>query len=507
MSLRLRATWVPFAFFGLMIEKVLPNMNTTLLVFVILYLVATMALGMYAGTRIKSTADFAIAGRSLPLAMVITTTFATWFGAETVMGIPAKFVDGGLNAVIEDPFGASMCLVLVGAFFASRLYKMSLLTIGDFYRHRYGTGVEVFCSIAIILSYLGWVAAQITALGLVFAVLSGGAISPELGMVIGTALVLVYVMVGGMLAVAWTDFVQMVVLVIGLSFIAWLAADQAGGAGQVIALAEQQDWFKILPEHTAHGWIWFIAAAITMMFGSIPQQDVFQRVMSAKDSDTARKGAIIGGFSYLAFAFVPMFIVASALIIMPAETKELLANDPQKVLPTLILSKMPLVAQIFFFGALVSAIKSTSSATLLAPSTSFVENILKNIRPGMNDRQVLLAMRITLFVFTALVLTYAIVMQGTAIYDLVSAAYQIPLVGAFVPLVFGLYWSRATTQGAILSIMLGIGTLALFTFDTALGEAFPGQLAGLGMALAGMLGGSLMPQFIGDHRARQASLA
>ena len=482
-------------------------MNTTLLVFVILYLVGTMALGMYAGTRIKSTADFAIAGRSLPLAMVITTTFATWFGAETVMGIPAKFVEGGLNAVIEDPFGASMCLVLVGAFFASRLYKMSLLTIGDFYRHRYGKGVEIFCSVAIILSYLGWVAAQITALGLVFAVLSGGAISPELGMVIGTALVLVYVMVGGMLAVAWTDFVQMVVLVIGLSFIAWLAAEQAGGAGQVIALAEQQNWFKILPEHTAHGWTWFIAAAITMMFGSIPQQDVFQRVMSAKDSDTARKGAIIGGFSYLAFAFVPMFIVASALIIMPAETKELLANDPQKVLPTLILSKMPLIAQIFFFGALVSAIKSTSSATLLAPSTSFVENILKNIHPGMSDRQVLLSMRITLFVFTALVLTYAIVMQGTAIYDLVSAAYQIPLVGAFVPLLFGLYWSRATTQGAVLSILLGIGTLALFTFDASLGEAFPGQLAGLGMALGGMLVGSLMPQLIGDHRARQASLA
>lgn len=482
-------------------------MNTTLLVFVILYLVGTMALGMYAGTRIKSTADFAIAGRSLPLAMVITTTFATWFGAETVMGIPAKFVEGGLNAVIEDPFGASMCLVLVGAFFASRLYKMSLLTIGDFYRHRYGKGVEIFCSVAIILSYLGWVAAQITALGLVFAVLSGGAISPELGMVIGTALVLVYVMVGGMLAVAWTDFVQMVVLVIGLSFIAWLAAEQAGGAGQVIALAEQQNWFKILPEHTAHGWTWFIAAAITMMFGSIPQQDVFQRVMSAKDSDTARKGAIIGGFSYLAFAFVPMFIVASALIIMPGETKELLANDPQKVLPTLILSKMPLIAQIFFFGALVSAIKSTSSATLLAPSTSFVENILKNIHPGMSDRQVLLSMRITLFVFTALVLTYAIVMQGTAIYDLVSAAYQIPLVGAFVPLLFGLYWSRATTQGAVLSILLGIGTLALFTFDASLGEAFPGQLAGLGMALGGMLVGSLMPQLIGDHRARQASLA
>ncbi|MBP7484594.1 MAG: hypothetical protein RLZZ369_409 [Pseudomonadota bacterium] len=486
-------------------------MNITLLAFVILYLVGTMCIGIYAGTRIKNTTDFAIAGRSLPLAMVITTTFATWFGAETVMGIPAKFVEGGLNAVVEDPFGASMCLVLVGAFFASRLYKMSLMTIGDFYRQRYGEGVEIFCSIAVILSYLGWVAAQITALGLVFSILSGGTIAPAVGMTIGTVLVLIYVLIGGMLAVAWTDFIQMIVLVVGLSLIAVMAGNQAGGADKVFDLAVANDWFKILPERTVDGWIWFIAAAITMMLGSIPQQDVFQRVMSAKDSDTAKKGAIIGGFSYLAFAFVPMFIVASSLIIMPEQTRELLAHDPQKVLPTLIMSKMPLIAQIFFFGALVSAIKSTSSATLLAPSTSFVENILKNIKPGMTDKQMLLALRITILVFTALVLTYAIKMEGTAIYDMVSSAYQVTLVGAFVPLVFGLYWSRATTQGAVLSIFSGIGVWALFLAASSLGQswgdAFPGQLAGLLAALAGMLLGSLGPQLITDHRTKLAHMA
>lgn len=482
-------------------------MNYTLLTFVLVYLVGTMAIGVYAGTRIKSTTDFAIAGRSLPLAMVITTTFATWFGAETVMGIPAKFVAGGLNAVVEDPFGASMCLVLVGAFFARKLYKMSLLTIGDFYRHRFGEGVEIFCSIAIILSYLGWVAAQITALGLVFSVLSGGQIEPAIGMTIGTVLVLVYVLIGGMLAVAWTDFIQMIVLVVGLSLIAVMAGEQAGGAGKVLDMAVANDWFRILPEPTAQGWIWFVAAAITMMLGSIPQQDVFQRVMSAKDSDTASKGAIIGGFSYLAFAFVPMFIVASSLLIMPEQTRELLAHDPQKVLPTLIMSKMPLIAQIFFFGALVSAIKSTSSATLLAPSTSFVENILKNIRPGMSDRQVLLALRITIFIFTGLVLTYAIRMQGTAIYDMVSSAYQVTLVGAFIPLVMGLYWPRATTQGALCSIACGIGVWAAFLVNTAWGEAFPGQLAGLIAAFCGMVIGSLVPQYLADHRTRQAHMA
>ncbi len=172
-------------------------MNPILITFVVLYLVGTLAIGVWAGTRIKNTSDFAVAGRSLPLIMVITTTFATWFGAETVMGIPAKFVQGGLTTIIEDPFGAGLCLVLVGAFFATKLYRQNLLTIGDFYRKRFGKGIEVFCSTAIILSYLGWVAAQITALGVVFSVLTNGAMPEEIGMIVGTLAVLIYVVIGG----------------------------------------------------------------------------------------------------------------------------------------------------------------------------------------------------------------------------------------------------------------------------------------------------------------------
>jgi SSS family transporter len=477
-------------------------MNYTLITFVVLYLLGTLAIGAWAGTRIKNTADFAIAGRSLPLAMVITTTFATWFGAETVMGIPAKFVQGGLNAIIEDPFGAGTCLILVGAFFAARLYRHNLLTIGDFYRQRYGRGVEVFCSCAIILSYLGWVAAQITALGLVFSVLTNGAMSPAAGMIVGTLAVLVYVVIGGFLAVAWTDFIQMIVLVVGLSVIAVFASDLAGGSGVVLGAATQADLWRFWPEPSFTEIAFFIGAALTMMLGSIPQQDVFQRVMSARDAATAQRGAMIGGLGYILFAFVPMFIVLAAVVVMGEQAMELAKNDYQRLLPTFILTKMPLVMQILFFGALLSAIKSTSSATLLAPSTSFVENILKNLRPGMSDRQQLVAMRVTIVVFTGVVLAYAIAMEGTPIYELVSSAYQVTLVGAFVPLLMGLYWKRATTQGAITSIACGISTWVLFfpQINEAWSEAFPGQLAGLIAAFVGMLAGSLAPQVLRNRK-------
>jgi len=476
-------------------------MNTTLIVFVVLYLLGTLGIGVWAGTRVKNTSDFAVAGRSLPLIMVVTTTFATWFGAETVMGLPAKFVQGGLGAVVEDPFGAGFCLVLVGAFFAARLYRMNLLTIGDFYRQRFGKGVEVFCSLAIILSYLGWVAAQVTALGLVFNILTDGAMSPQTGMIVGLLAVLVYVVIGGFLAVAWTDFIQMIVLVFGLGIIAVFAADLAGGTDKVLALAKTRDLGRFLPNPTFTEMAMFIGSGLTMMLGSIPQQDVFQRVMSAKDAKTAKRGAMIGGFSYIAFAFVPMFIVLAAVAVMGDKALELAQNDYQRVLPSFVLGHMPLLMQILFFGALLSAIKSTSSATLLAPTTSFVENILKQIRPGMSDKQSLVAMRVTLVIFAFAVLAYAIALQGTSIYDLVSAAYQVTLVAAFVPLVFGLYWSRATTQGAVFSILAGIAVwVAFFPQVTTWGERFPGQLAGLLAALAGMAVGSLMPQILTDRR-------
>ncbi len=474
-------------------------MNTTLVGLVVLYILLTIAIGVYAGTKIKSAADFAIAGRSLPLAMIITTTFATWFGAETVMGISAKFVQGGLNAVVEDPFGASFCLILVGLFFAYKLYQMNLLTIGDYYRSRFGELVEILCSIAIIASYLGWVAAQITAIGLVVNLLTHNAVSVETGMIIGVLSVLVYVYFGGMLAVAWTDFIQMIVLVVGLSAVAVMAANLAGGTDKIFALANSKDWFRFWPAPNFKDMIFFFAAGITMMLGSIPQQDVFQRVMSAKDIKSATRGPVIGGLCYLAFAFVPMFIVAAAMLVMPKEAEDLIKTDYQRILPTFIMNHMPLGMQILFFGALLSAIKSTSSATLLAPSTSFVENILRNIFTNMSDRQVLWAMRITLIVFSVLVLIYALAMRGTSIYELVSAAYQVTLVAAFVPLVFGLYWKRATTQGALFAILAGAVVWIIFLVNKGLGEAFPGQLAGLAASILGMIVGSLAPQRIVSH--------
>ncbi|MEO8838458.1 MAG: sodium:solute symporter family protein, partial [Herbaspirillum sp.] len=307
-----------------------------LIAFVVLYLLASIAIGLIAARRVKNTRDYANAGRSLPLYIVVATVFATWFGSEAVLGIPATFVKDGLGGIIEDPFGASMCLILVGLFFARKLYRMNLLTIGDYYRQRYSRSVEIIVSLCIVVSYLGWVSAQITALGLVFNVLSQGTLSISVGMIIGAAIVLLYTLFGGMWSVALTDFFQMIVIVLGLLYIAYVVSDLAGGTQQVIQHAAAAGKFTFMPKLSTADILAFVAAWVTMMFGSIPQQDVFQRVMSAKSANVGVIGAIAGGSLYFLFAFVPIFLAYSASLIDPKMVASLIDSDAQMILPTLI---------------------------------------------------------------------------------------------------------------------------------------------------------------------------
>lgn len=461
-----------------------------LVIAVLLYLLTSIAIGLFAARKVRTSTDYIVAGRSLPLYITIATVFATWFGSETVLGIPATFLDEGLAGIISDPFGASMCLILVGLLFARPLYRMKLLTISDFYRQRYGRNVELLISIAICLSYLGWVAAQIMALGLVFDLLSQGVLGSAYGMMLGTGIVLLYTLFGGMWAVALNDFMQMMIIVIGLIVISFFVSDMAGGALNVVQHAVDNDKFIALPEWSWTAMFGFIAAWITMGFGSIPQQDVFQRVMSAKNEKTAAIGTITGGILYLLFAFIPIFLAYSALLVDPASVAADMENDSQRILPGLILNHTPVALQILFFGALLSAIMSTASATLLAPSVVFTGNILKPLIPNLSDKSLLRLTRLCVVIFTIIVLTLAL-NSSLSIFEMVENAYKITLAGAFVPLFAGVYWKRANNLGAMLSIIAGIGTWLLCETIAPEGNAvIPPQLAGFFASCIGMIIGS-----------------
>lgn len=467
--------------------------------FVGFYLLLTITIGLVVATRVKNTKDFAVAGRHLPLPIVMATVFATWFGAEAVFGVSATFVKDGLNGVAADPFGASMCLIIAGLFFSTQLYKLNILTLGDFYRMRYSRTVEVLTTLAMVVSYLGWVAAQIKALGLIFNMITDGAVSQETGMILGTAIVLTYTTLGGMLSVAILDFVQMVVVIGGLLYIGSIVANLTGGVMPVIEHANAAGKLNFWPTGNIWMWVTFIGAWLTMMLGSIPQQDVFQRVTSAKSAKIALTGSLLGASIYFCFTFVPMFIAYAATIIDPEFFNALVVNDSQRVLPTLVLQHTPIFAQAIFFGAVLSAIMSCSSATLLAPSVSFAENIVRGFLPHLTDHGFLRVMRICLVCFTVLVLIYALNSQST-IFGMVESAYKITLAGAFVPLFFGAFWKRATNQGALAAIIGGISTWVIIEIFVGEKSLVPPQLIGLGVSIIGMLAGSLLPQKVSNTR-------
>ncbi len=462
--------------------------------FVIAYILVSVAIGLFAAKGVKNVKDYAVAGRHLPLPVVIATVFATWFGAEVVFGVSATFVQEGFNGLAADPFGASMCLIIAGLFFSTKLYKLNIITLGDFYRMRYNRTVELLTTVAIVVSYLGWVAAQITALGLIFNILTNGAISQEIGMVIGTLIVLTYTALGGMLSIAILDFLQMIVIIAGLLYIANVVAGMTGGVAPVIAHAEAAGKLDFFPKD-ADVWLYitFIGGWMTMMLGSIPQQDVFQRITSAKSAKVALWGSIIGATIYFCSAFIPMFIAYAATIIDPSIFGKLAEEDSQRVLPALVLQHTPLLAQVVFFGAVISAIMSTSSATLLAPSVTFAENFVKDFMPHLTDKEMLKVMRLSLVGFAICVLIYAL-NSDLSIFGMVESAYKVTLAGAFVPLVFGAFWKKSSSQGALFAILFGIGSWILVELIFGEDILIPPQLIGLGFSILAMIVGSLMPQ-------------
>ncbi|QCR22966.1 sodium:solute symporter family protein [Pontibacter sp. SGAir0037] len=452
-----------------------------LALFILLYLLVNVGIGYWASRRVHNTQDFLLAGRKLPFYISTAVVFATWFGSETLLGASSEFAQHGLLGVIEDPFGAALCLVLVGLFFAKRLYRMNLLTIGDYYRIRFNRSTELISSFFMVISYFGWIAAQMVALGIVLNQVFG--LSTMAGIICGSLIVVGYTFMGGMWSVSITDFVQMLMIIGGLLLITGTLLIQT----PLEQLTQQlpANFFDFTPRAAGPvTWLNYFAMWITIGLGSIPQQDVFQRVMSARTERVAVASSIGAGFLYLTVAFLPLLLALYAKTLHP----ELLEQDAQLLVPGLILGFSSLWVKVLFFGALLSAIISSASGGILAPASILSENMLRPLLKINKDKQLLLLSRLS--VLLVALVSLAMALMRSNIYELVSESSALSLVSLFVPLVAGMYWKRTTSAAAIFSIFAGMGAwlLALY-LDTAINP----MLYGLAGSMAGLLLGMLFP--------------
>lgn len=444
-----------------------------LLIFISLYLVATIAVGWFASRYVKTAQDFAIAGRRMPTYVVASGLFATWFGSETVMGASSEFVEHGLLGVIEDPFGASLCLLLIGIFFAKPLYRLNILTFSDYFRIRYSRNAEWVSAIMMIPSYFTWIAAQFVAMAVILQAIAN--VPFIIGIAICSVVVVFYTYVGGMWSVAITDTLQTIIIIIGMLVLLVELINGVGGWDGIVQ-STPTDFFRLIPKDKSFlSWTNYLVAWITVGWGSIPQQDIFQRVLSAKNEKVAVKGAIISSIMYLSVAFMPLIIALCGKILYKD-----LGNDPQMNIPVLVLKHGSIGLQIMFFGALLSAILSTCSGAILAPATVVGENLVKPIleirNKNISDKKLLQIMRGAVVVIA--IISAWLATLSSDIYELVGLSSAVSLVGLFIPLVAGLYWEKANANGAIFSMIFGmVSWIIALIIDTEL----PPVVYGLGV--------------------------
>lgn len=448
---------------------------------IVVYLVLTILIGFWASRRVRTSNDFMLAGQSLPLLLGSSALFATWFGSETVFGASSQFLDGGLYAVIEDPFGACLCLLIFGFFFARKLYRMNLLTLGDFFKVRYGRSTELVASFFLAPPYVGYIAAQLVAMGLILNVVAG--ITLPQGIMVSATIVTLYTIAGGMWAITLTDFIQTIIIICGLVVLATTLATEAGGVTHVLSAVPESN-FKFLPDANLQEIVKYVAAWSVLGLGSIPSQDVFQRAMSSRSASVAARSCYVAAGLYLTIAILPLFISLCIKHLYPGQ----LHGDTQLALPNMVLQHMSMPIQILFFGSLLSAIMSTTSAAILAPAAIVSENFIKSImKTRMADKDFLMVTRLCILLFSGAATVMATMRSN--IYELVGESSILSLVSLFAPLVFGLYWRRSSSAGALMSMVFGIITWIIFE---SLQTEWPSLVPATLVSIAAMVAGSLL---------------
>ncbi|MFT5484254.1 MAG: SSS family solute:Na+ symporter, partial [Halieaceae bacterium] len=274
-------------------------MSTEAVIFsgVALYMLIMLGVGAYASKKSNSVSEFMVAGRGLPLWLCSMTVIATWFGGAMMLGGAGAAYDDGMMGVIEDPLGGALALLLIGLFFARIFRRLRMITVVDYMEQRFGKIAGFGVVISTIFSNIVWVGALLVAFGVVFESLTS--IPLETGIIGGAIVIFIYTAVGGMWAVALTDFVQMLIIMIGLITLLVVVLIDAGG-WSTISPQLPADTFRMLPfENTGEQWLNYLRAWTIIGVVDISAQTLFQRVAAAKDERVAQNAYYLGGFGYL----------------------------------------------------------------------------------------------------------------------------------------------------------------------------------------------------------------
>ena len=410
----------------------------------LLYTALLFGIAWISSRRVHNFSDYLVAGRRLGTPLASLSLLATWFGAGTLLASAEEVRSVGLPAAALEPIGPGICLLLVGLFYAAPLRRQGLLTLGDFFAGRFGRSAEIVSAAIMVPSFFGWIAAQFS----VLAALLGELFQIPLaaGLLLVAAVAIGYTLIGGMWSVTLTDAVQGVIvgfalIALGVSALAELGAGSALGGLARLGRETPPDLLAVVPSEMTALFAWsglLIAGAL----GNIPGQDVLQRVFSSRSEQVARRACLIAGSLYLGLGAIPVMLGLASRLLLPGHEGDMLA-----ALGRILFSPLAALGLILL---VVSALLSTVDSALISAASVLAQNLLRHPLPRVG---LLRLSRLSVLMVGAASLFYAF--RGLNAYSLLEDAYELTLVGLFVPLTAGLFSKRGGRFAALTSMAGG----------------------------------------------------
>ena len=448
--------------------------ETLILIGVVLYMAIIVAIGYYASRGNQSLTDFIVAGRKMPLWLCTVSIFATWFGSGTMMGAATAAYEGDTLLMIGEPFGSGLALFLSGLFFA-RLYRRSRrLTWPEFFEARFGKLTSAIGSIADATSHIIWLGGVLFTFGVLLESLAGAPMA--VGIFGGLLVIVVYTMIGGMWAVALTDFIQMLVFVIGMFVLLYFVLDDAGGWNAVVAQLPEHSFRPIPLEHTFANWIDHVHVWMALGVAAVASSSIIQRALSARTEGTAQNSFYIAAFGYVTIGLVPLMLGFAATVTMPN------LDDPNAVLTDLAIKHMHPVFVALFVGAILSAIMSTSDSILLGVSSIISTNLLPLVKKDPSEKLRLQVARYAIPV-CGLIATY-IAFNANRVVEVLIESAAVLLAAIIVPFILCFWWRKANRLGALAGML---GGLATWMVASAAGTEIPPDLIGFVVSFVAMV--------------------
>lgn len=417
----------------------------TPLLAITLYMLLQFGIGIWVSRRIHTESDYILAGRKLGYALTTFSIFATWFGAETIVGSAGRAYRDGVSLGSAEPFGYGLCLILMGLIFAVPLWRRKLTTLADLFRERFSVGAERLAAVILIPSSILWAAAQIRAFGHVITISSDG-MSGELAIAIAAGFTILYTAFGGMLADAMTDLIQGIMLALGLVIVFVAILPHAGGATALERVLADPSRVHALPVGES-AWAvierWMIPVA-----GSVIATELVGRIFAARSPDVARRSSYMAGGMYILFGMIPLLIGLLGPQLAPA------LADEEQLLQHLARTILPTTLYVVFAGALISAILSTVDSTLLVSSAILSHNLLVPTLGITDERTKVRLARAGVVTFG--IIAYFLARHATGVFELVEQASAFGSAGALVAVTFGLFTTWGGARTAVATLATGV---------------------------------------------------